>query len=144
MGRNPYVSFLFALSCTVLYASTCIVLAEVPATAKIVFSSWRHRNLDIYLMNPDGSEEVRLTHHLARDGGPKWSPSGEHILFSSVETGLQEDWDLYLMDAMDQMCGECSRRKWRGPVQHGPRMANRLLIAAGSRGSPSLYRINRW
>ncbi len=99
MGRNPYVSFLFALSCTVLYASTCIVLAEVPVTAKIAYSSWRDGNMDIYLMNPDGSEEVRLTHHLARDGGPKWSPSGDRIIFSSDRDGAPGDWDLYLMDA---------------------------------------------
>ena len=99
MGRNPYVSFLFALSCAVLYASTGPVFAEAPETAKIAFSSWRHRNLDIYLMNPDGSEEVRLTHHLARDAGPKWSPTGEHILFNSDRDGAPGDWDLYLMDA---------------------------------------------
>ncbi|MCE2416655.1 PD40 domain-containing protein [Candidatus Poribacteria bacterium] len=97
--RNPYVSFLFALSCAVLYASTCPVFAKAPTTAKIAFSSWRHRNLDIYLMNPDGSEEVRLTHHLARDGGPKWSPSGDRIIFSSDRDGAPGDWDLYLMDA---------------------------------------------
>ena len=97
--RNPYLLFFFALSCAVLYASTCPVFAEVPASAKIVFSSWRGGNLDIYVMNPDGSEEVRLTHHLARDGGPKWSPSGEQILFSSDRDGAPGDWDLYLMDA---------------------------------------------
>ncbi len=97
--RNPYLPFLFALSCAVLYASTCPVFAEVPASAKIAFSSWRHRNLDIYVMNPDGSEEVRLTHHLSRDGGPKWSPTGEQILFSSDRDGAPGDWDLYLMDA---------------------------------------------
>ncbi|RKU23111.1 hypothetical protein C6500_02380 [Candidatus Poribacteria bacterium] len=97
--RNPYLSFFFALSCAMLYASTYLVFAEVPVSAKIAFSSWRHRNLDIYLMNPDGSEEVRLTHHLARDGGPKWSPTGEQILFSSDRDGAPGDWDLYLMDA---------------------------------------------
>ena len=97
--RNPYLLFFFALSCAVLYASTCPVFAEVPASAKIVFSSWRGGNLDIYVMNPDGSEEVRLTHHLSRDGGPKWSPSGEQILFSSDRDGAPGDWDLYLIDA---------------------------------------------
>lgn len=82
-----------------LSSSVCGISAKAPATAKIVFSSWRGRNLDIYLMNPDGSEEERLTHHLARDGGPKWSPTGERILFSSDRDGAPGDWDLYLMDA---------------------------------------------
>ena len=61
--RNPYLSFFFALSCVILYTSAYPVFAEAPASAKIAFSSWRDGNLDIYLMNPDGSEEVRLTHH---------------------------------------------------------------------------------
>ena len=97
--RNSYLSFFFVLSCAVLYVRACPVLAGAPASAKIAFSSWRDGNLDIYVMNPDGSEEVRLTHHLARDGSPKWSPTGEKNLFSSDRDGAPGDWDLYLMDA---------------------------------------------
>lgn len=89
----------FLLSVAALNINVYEVWAEAPPTAKIVFSSWRHRNLDIYLMNPDGSEEERLTHHLARDGGPKWSPTGERIIFNSDRDGAPGDWDLYLMDA---------------------------------------------
>lgn len=87
------------VSVGLLSINICGIYAAAPATAKIAFSSWRHRNLDIYLMNPDGSEEVRLTHHLARDAGPIWSPTGEHILFSSDRDGGPGDWDLYLMNA---------------------------------------------
>ena len=87
------------VSFSLLSINICGIYAAAPATAKIAFSSWRHRNLDIYLMNPDGSEEVRLTHHLARDGGPKWSPTGERIIFNSDRDGAPGDWDLYLMDA---------------------------------------------
>ena len=98
MKRKCFLLF-FLLSVAALNINVYEVRAEAPPTAKIVFSSWRHRNLDIYLMNPDGSEEERLTHHLARDGGPKWSPTGEHILFHSDRDGAPGDWDLYLMDA---------------------------------------------
>ena len=49
-----------------LSSSVCGMSAKAPATAKIAFSSWRGGNLDIYLMNPDGSEEVRLTRHLLK------------------------------------------------------------------------------
>ncbi len=87
------------VSFSLLSINICGIYAAAPPTAKIVFSSWRHRNLDIYLMNPDGSEEERLTNHLARDGGPKWSPTGEHILFYSDRDSAPGDWDLYLMDA---------------------------------------------
>ena len=87
------------VSFSLLSINICGIYAAAPATAKIVFSSWRHRNLDIYLMNPDGSEEERLTHHLARDIGPKWCPTGERIIFNSDRDGAPGDWDLYLMDA---------------------------------------------
>ena len=82
-----------------LSTSVSGVWAEAPTSARIAFSSWRGGNLDIYLINPDGSEEVRLTHHLARDSDPKWSPTGEHIIFSSDRNKRVGAWDLYLMDA---------------------------------------------
>ena len=67
--------FLFAVGGVgLLSASVSDICAAAPATAKIAFSSWRDGNLDIYLINPDGSEEVRLTHHRAADTDPKWSP----------------------------------------------------------------------
>ena len=84
---------------SLLSVSICGICAEAPTTAKIVFSSWRDGNLDIYLMNSDGSEEVRLTHHRAKDSRPKWSPTGEHIIFSSERDKRVGAWDLYLMDA---------------------------------------------
>ena len=87
------------VSISFLNVSVCGIYAKVPATAKIAYSSWRDGNMDIYLMNPDGSDEVRLTHHLATDGGPKWSPTSEQILFSSDRDGAPGEWDLYLMDA---------------------------------------------
>lgn len=98
MRRKCFLLF-FLLSVVGLDISVYEGSAEAPTTAKIAFSSWRGRNLDIYLMNPDGSAEERLTNHLAMDSGPKWSPSGEYILFNSDRDGAPGDWDLYLMDA---------------------------------------------
>ena len=68
--------------------------ARAPATAKIAFTSARDGNREIYLMNPDGSEQVNLTRHRADDLLPIWSPTGEHILFVSDRDGIR---DLYLM-----------------------------------------------
>jgi len=45
---------------------------------KIVFTSSRDGNLEIYAMNADGSEAKRLTHALGYDGGPFFSPDGEY------------------------------------------------------------------
>ena len=92
--------FLFAVVVVALLSpSVCGVWAEAPTTAKIAFSSWRDGNMDIFTMNPDGSEEVQLTRHRAKDADPKWSPTGEHIVFSSERDKRVGSWDLYLMDA---------------------------------------------
>ena len=71
------------------------ICAEVPKTAKIAFWADREGTRDIYLMNPDGSQQVKIMDHRAQDITPVWSPTGEQILFVSDRDGV---WDLYLMD----------------------------------------------
>ena len=85
------------LSLIFFSSSVCSVLAQAPQTPKIAFSLIDHKqNSEIYLMNPDGTEPVRLTRNKAFDTSPMWSPTGEHILFTSDRDGIS---DLYLMDA---------------------------------------------
>ena len=71
------------------------VFAKAPETAKVVFTSRRDGNFEIYSMNPDGSNQTNLTRHRANDYAPVWSPTGEQILFTSDRDGIP---DLYLMD----------------------------------------------
>ena len=40
-------------------------------------------NGELYVMDADGSEPVRLTRSRADDSSPSWSPNGRHIVFSS-------------------------------------------------------------
>lgn len=63
---------------------------------KIAFSSNRKGNWDIYVMNPDGSNQVRLTNNRGVDVSPVWSPTREEILFVSDRDGVM---DLYVIDA---------------------------------------------
>ncbi len=69
-----------------------------PDGSKIAFSSYRNGNfnLDIYVMNADGSNPVRLTTNSADDFSPAWSPDGSKIAFSSMRDGNGE---IYLMNA---------------------------------------------
>ena len=83
---------LCCLSFGLLYS----VSAKPLATEKIIFSSYRNGNSEIYMMNPDGSEQVRLTNHRADDFSPVCSPTGEEILFVS-DRGRERD--LYIMRA---------------------------------------------
>ena len=86
----------YVLSTFLIFALLPVVLAKAPETAKVVFTSRRDGNFEIYIMNPDGSDQINLTQHRAQDYAPVWSPTGEQILFHSDRDGIE---DLYLMDA---------------------------------------------
>ena len=47
-------------------------------------------------MEPDGSNQVRLTDGMAVDGVPCWSPDGSMIVFRSQRDGNDE---IYVMNA---------------------------------------------
>lgn len=86
----------FAISALFLFSGVSAVWAKAPTTAKIAFTSYRDGNAEIYIMNPDGSQQVNLSRDKAEDSDPVWSPDGEQILFVSDRDG---PYDLYVMDA---------------------------------------------
>ena len=69
-----------------------------PDGKKILFVSNRDGddNLNLYVMNTDGSDLKRLTSHQAADFNPRWSPNGEKIAFVSDRGG---NLDIYTMDS---------------------------------------------
>jgi len=52
-----------------------------PDGKKIVFTSVRDGDLELYSMNVDGTGVRRLTHHLGYDGGAFFSPDGRKIVY---------------------------------------------------------------
>lgn len=94
-----HLRFLGILSLVLFCANVYPIFAQAPTTPKIAFMTARNKNRDVYLMNPDGSGMERITQHPAMDVGPKWSPTGEQILFESDRDRTRLSWDLYLMDA---------------------------------------------
>ena len=64
---------------------------------KIAFSSTRDGNSEIYVMDSDGRNQVRLTDDPANDLDPSWSPDGERIAFVSNRERGQEQ--IYVMDS---------------------------------------------
>ena len=89
---------LFSTSLVLVFSNLFNIAAQAPNRAKIVFTSTRNSNAEIYVMNADGSQQIRLTHHPGDDFDPTWSPTGEHIAFVS-ERGQNGVFDIYLMDA---------------------------------------------
>jgi len=69
-------------------------------SSKVVFTSNRDGNAEIYSMNADGSSLTRLTNNEFNDDHPRWSPDGTKVLFQSdrdnPETGNA---DIYVMNA---------------------------------------------
>ena len=63
---------------------------------KIAFYTNRDGNLEIYVMDADGSNPTNLTNNAAADSSPGWSPDGTKIAFSSDRDGNSEIW---VMDA---------------------------------------------
>jgi Tol biopolymer transport system component len=75
-----------------------------PDGTGILFSAFRHGQVDTYVIEPNGDNEARLTHDPNRiQSGAKWSPDGTRIVFHSTPAGefdnviLQSE--LFLMDA---------------------------------------------
>ena len=101
-----------------LFAGLCVCLtseelwfknALASNTGRIVFTSRRDGNNEIYVMDADGGNQENLTNHPAYDGQPDWSPDGTKIAFVSRRDGVSQ---IYVMDS-----------DGKNPIRltHGPR-----------------------
>ncbi|HBB87134.1 MAG TPA: hypothetical protein DC047_05925 [Blastocatellia bacterium] len=56
---------------------------ETDDDGNVIQKSALHINKEVYLMNADGSNQVRLTNTLENDDSPSWSPDNTKIIFHS-------------------------------------------------------------
>ncbi|MEW5974349.1 MAG: hypothetical protein AB1898_00960 [Acidobacteriota bacterium] len=66
-----------------------------PDGSRIVFTSVRDGDLDLYSMNPDGSDIRRLTRTLGYDGGAFYSPDSRQIVYRAHHPKTSEEVDRY-------------------------------------------------
>lgn len=92
-----------ALAAALLAGVLLVVLAPPRAGAafpgtngRIIFTSDRDGDSEIYAMFPDGSGQTNVTNHAGDDGYPAWSPDGTRIVFTSFRDGNAE---VYVMNA---------------------------------------------
>ncbi len=71
-----------------------------PDGQRIAFGSTRGQkgNIDIHVMNADGSGVVRLTDHPAPEQGPAWAADGESLFFTGERDGRGEIYRVWLAD----------------------------------------------
>jgi WD40 repeat protein len=83
-----------------------------PDGRQIIFRSGRDGNHELYLMDADGTNVRRLTHHEATDTMPSFSPDGRQVAFTSTRN---EDHEIYTLDiGTDGKPGELRR------ITHSP------------------------
>jgi len=63
-----------------------------PDGKRLVLSSDRAGNQDLWVMPAGGGEMTQLTTHPTPDWNPRWSPDGEQIAFYAYRTGNREIW----------------------------------------------------
>lgn len=100
MIKKRYQIIFLVVILLCLFVGIFTVLAKTLTGVKIAFSANRTDNRDIYLMNPNGTQQINITNHPADDIAPVFSPTGDQILFASNRGNrAPRTWDLYLMDA---------------------------------------------
>jgi Tol biopolymer transport system component len=112
-----------------------LVTSWSPDGSRLAFSSDRDGNTEIYLMNVDGSNVVRLTNNLASDTQPDWSPDGKQIAFTSDRDGNTE---IYVLDVEEAILstGDANVKRltnYRGD-EAGPVWKPAIIASASSAG----------
>ena len=98
MRLKPTYRLLFFTGLFAILLTEAMVARNALAfnTSRIVFTSLRDGNNEIYVMDADGGNQENLTNHPAYDGQPDWSPDGTKIAFVSLRDGVSQ---IYVMNA---------------------------------------------
>ena len=80
-----------------------------PDGSRLAFATKRDGNWEIYAMDRDGTNLMRLTEHPADDTNPAWSPDGSRIAFESTRDGFT---DIYVMTVTGDSVMNVTNTHW--------------------------------
>ena len=80
MNLNKKLFFAF-----IILIFLCIIPGMAAVGGKIAFTSNRDGSYEIYVMNPDGTGQTRLTYTYEDEFYPSWSPDGLKIVLAPME-----------------------------------------------------------
>jgi len=66
--------------------------AYSPDGSRVAFASNRDGNFEIYVVDADGGQPVRVTNTEANETEPAWSPDGQRLVFQSDASGAPQIW----------------------------------------------------
>jgi len=109
------------------------------STKKIVFTSNRNGNEDIFSMNIDGTEVTQLTDYSGKDNYPSVSPDGEKIAYTSDINGV---WQIMIMNHDGTEKKQLTYNPWRSGYPAWSFDGRYIFFEAYIDGDYELYRIN--
>jgi Tol biopolymer transport system component len=115
------------------------ITVRAAANDEILFASLRDGNMEIYVMNADGSGQRRLTTSPGVDDQPVWSPDRTKIAFRSFRNGLS---DIYVMNADGSDPRRLTVDPSRAAVPDWSPDGTRIAFESGRNGPPDIYVIN--
>ena len=132
-----FTGFLVFLLSETMFGRTVLASHHKP---QIAFTSIKDRNAEIYVMDADGENQIRLTKHVASDRHPSWSPDGERIAFMSNRIGLNGE--IHVMDSDGKNVIRLTNGEWDTNPAWSPDGKKIAFESSPAKGNSEIYVMN--
>ena len=103
---------------------------------KLAFVSKKQSQADIYTISYDGSEMIKVTSHNSIVIGPRWSPDGKYMAFTSYRDGRPEGYIRNLKNGTDKKVASFEGLNLCGSFSPD---GSKLLLTLSKEGNEELY-----